>query len=247
MKTSTILIGGAVVAGAGFFFYRKAINDLSFQLAGVNFQSDGRLRVTIRVYNPSTFFGFPVPRLDVGMFDKESNYLGTISNNTLQYIPRGESFIEGYLLPNFTSLFTTLASYVFQSPTDHLIFQGVVYVGPLSIPFTTESAVGKLGSLSDGVKYIPLYESPEINVGDILVYRKREQIYKQAQGNNFTYSKLFQGAKKIDDTWYEVLKIYRTAKGEVRMRLKDLTYGYTPAAVISEWIAPKDAETFKVV
>lgn len=129
-----LLAGGTALLG--YSYYRGA-KQLQFHLQNVQLRPDGKLHVTLHVQNNSGF-GYPVPMLDLGVFDTSDNYLGTIQSNILQYIPAGGGLIEGTVLPNYNNVFSTLTGYALGTLPTNIIVQGYVRAGNFSIPVTAQ-------------------------------------------------------------------------------------------------------------
>lgn len=145
MKTSTklLLAGGATLA-VGAYAYRMGVNNVQFSLDGYQPAPNGAgLLMRIKATNTNKFFGYPVPRMLVNVFDSNSNFLGTAINNQLQYIPaNGTSFIYAVVQPNYANLVSAITSIITTGalPTN-LIFNGLVKVGPVEIPFDTGARI----------------------------------------------------------------------------------------------------------
>lgn len=129
-----LLAGGTALLG---FAYYQAAKALQFHLQNIQLPPDGKMHVTLHVQNNSGF-GFPVPMLDLGVFDTSDNYLGTIQSHILQYIPAGGGLIEGTVLPNYNNVFSTLTGYALGTLPTNIIVQGHVRVGSFSIPVNTQ-------------------------------------------------------------------------------------------------------------
>ena len=145
MKTSTKILLGVAAAGAvGAYAYRAGINHVQFSLDGYQLAPDGAgLLMRIKATNPNKFFGYPVPQALINVFDNNSNFLGTAINNQLQYIPaNGTSFIYAVVQPNYQNLVSVITGIITSGllPTN-LIFNGIVKVGPIQIPFDTGARI----------------------------------------------------------------------------------------------------------
>lgn len=145
MKTSTklLLAGGATLA-VGAYAYRMGVNHVQFSLDGYQPAPDGAgLLMRIKATNPNKFFGYPVPQALINVFDNNSNFLGTAINNQLQYIPANStSFIYAVVQPNYQNLVSVILGIISSGtlPTN-LIFNGLVKVGPVQIPFDTGARI----------------------------------------------------------------------------------------------------------
>lgn len=129
-----LLAGGTALLGLAYY---NGAKQLQFHLQNVQLKPDGKLHVTLHVQNNSGF-GYPVPMLDLGVFDTSDNYLGTIQSHILQYIPAGGGLIEGTVLPNYNNVFSTLTNYAMGTLPTNIIVQGRVRVGSFSIPIQTQ-------------------------------------------------------------------------------------------------------------
>jgi hypothetical protein len=148
MKTGTKILLGVAAAGAiGAYAYRSGVNNVQFSLDGYQLAPDGAgLLMRIKATNPNKFFGYPVPQALINVFDNNSNFLGTAINNQLQYIPANStSFIYAVVQPNYQNLVSVITGIITSGllPTN-LIFNGIVKVGPIQIPFDTGASIGSV-------------------------------------------------------------------------------------------------------
>lgn len=173
MKTNTklLLAGGATLA-VGAYAYRMGVNHVQFSLDGYQPAPDGAgLLMRIKATNPNKFFGYPVPQALINVFDNNSNFLGTAINNQLQYIPANStSFIYAVVQPNYQNLVSVIMGIISSGtlPTN-LIFNGLVKVGPVQIPFDTGAKIGSTRPTSerDFIKVLKIFEK------DIIVHVKK--------------------------------------------------------------------------
>lgn len=169
MKTGTKIFWGVVIGGGiiGGIAYRRGIDDLVFSLDGFETAPDGvNLMVRIRVWNPSRFFSYPVPRLIVNAFDSGGSFLGTILNTQWQSIPAGrESFIFGIVQPSIEGLVNLIMGIIdTQQMPEGLVFDGEIQIWKINIPFTTDQQFALAGSRPEDdfacpMVYAPVYGS----------------------------------------------------------------------------------------
>ena len=163
MKTTTklLLAGGATIA-VGAYAYRMGVNHVQFSLDGYQLAPDGAgLLMRIKATNPNKFFGYPVPQALIHVFDNNSNFLVTAINQQLQYIPANTtSFIYAVVQPNYQNLISIVTGIITSGalPTN-LIFNGLVKVGPVQIPFDTGASIGSVSFDSNGLRYPVAYLS----------------------------------------------------------------------------------------
>lgn len=155
MKTSTkILLAGGATLAVGAYAYRMGVNHVQFSLDGYQPAPDGAgLLMRIKATNPNKFFGYPVPQALINVFDNNSNFLGTAINNQLQYIPANStSFIYAVVQPNYQNLVSVILGIISSGtlPTN-LIFNGLVKVGPVQIPFDTGASIAGIGATTEPV------------------------------------------------------------------------------------------------
>lgn len=130
----------AAFAGLGIYGvqYWRGIDDIKLQFSGWKI-SQGQIGVRIEVFNPHRFFAYPIPSLFLNVFDKNSNYLGSLRSDNLQWISRnGRSYLYAWVLPNYTSLIAfLLATLIPADSLGELILNGIFKVGNVDIPFET--------------------------------------------------------------------------------------------------------------
>jgi len=148
MNTTTkILLGAAAATGAGIYLYRKGIDALQFSIDGYQADNAGHILMRLQVVNPNKFFGYPVPRMLVNVFDGSGSFVGTVQNDQLQYIPANTtSYIYGIVKPNYGNFLSIIANLlqdanVLNNGTafSGLNFHGIVQVGKFEIPFETSA------------------------------------------------------------------------------------------------------------
>ncbi|HEY0843708.1 hypothetical protein [Methylotenera sp.] len=142
MRTRTALALGAVAGLAGLgvsaYLYRKGVDKLQFQLQGFSFMQSGAVRVVIAVINPNDYFAYPVPRIDLGVFDSQDKYLGNLRSSGLQWIYKyGISYLVAYIHPNYAELINTLTGAALGTVPLELNLTGNLYVSNLSLPIDT--------------------------------------------------------------------------------------------------------------
>lgn len=151
MKTGTVLLLGATGALiVGGIAYKRGIDKLRFDLDGFQFAPGGSgLLIRLRVTNPNRFWGYPVPRMKVNAYDSAGNFIGTIINNQLQYIPaNAHSYIYGIVSPDFASLIGVIyAAITSGTLPSGLSFQGVIQIGSINIPINTGFGIGGVRTL----------------------------------------------------------------------------------------------------
>lgn len=137
--TKIILVSGAALAVTGIAYVQAAKNvKVSFYDFKIN--NNGSIEVMLHVYNPSSLFGFPVPIMDFGAFDSNNNFLGTIHNTTLQWVPRGISFLNGMLQPDYNVLGSVITMLGGLQPTD-IVLQGFLRLGRVNVPVVTDISI----------------------------------------------------------------------------------------------------------
>lgn len=161
MTTGTkVFLGVATVGVITGIAYKNGVDKLQFAIDGFEFLPNGSLVVRILVINPNRFFGYPVPRMIVNAFDDDNNFIGTIINNQLQYIPAyAQSYIYGFVSPDYGSLLSLLTGIIInEGMPSGLSFAGEIEVGPVNIPFDTNVPIG-IGSPAIGLpEHIPVHE-----------------------------------------------------------------------------------------
>lgn len=134
MKTTTkILLGVGAAAVVGGIAYHNAAKQVQFGLFGMQVTPTG-IQVQIRAYNPSRIFGYPVPMVDLGVFDTNDTFLGTVHTSVWQFVPPGISYIEATLQPNIATVGNAIASLITGKPLTDFILQGYVRLGRFNIP-----------------------------------------------------------------------------------------------------------------
>lgn len=146
MNTATkIFFWSAGLLGAGAFFYYRAANEVQFSIDGVQLDATGtKAQLRIKATNPSKIFGFPVPQMVVNIFDNANTFIGTVTNNQLQWIPsNATSFIYGDIEPQLQGLIGLVTSVINTGslPTG-VIFQGIIKVGSIDIHFGSTAGIG---------------------------------------------------------------------------------------------------------
>jgi hypothetical protein len=129
------LLGGLAVTG---YYYRRGIDKLQFQLAGISVMNTGSVRVTIAVFNPSPDFAYPVPKLTFAVFDSNDKYLGTLESGVLQWINKGTvSYLVAWIKPDYIQLVNLLSNALNGTPLTFFL-TGYIQVNRLQIPVDTE-------------------------------------------------------------------------------------------------------------
>ena len=243
MKTSTklLLAGGATLA-VGAYAYRMGVNHVQFSLDGYQPAPDGAgLLMRIKATNPNKFFGYPVPQALINVFDNNSNFLGTAINNQLQYIPANStSFIYAVVQPNYQNLVSVILGIISSGtlPTN-LIFNGLVKVGPVQIPFDTGASIGStksaIGFIASDVKENSVdgiyYKFVDIEHGK-LKYSFSEvsgkMNYVTVADRNAPGNRRFNPGKSFD-TWEQAEAYYKSATVKTMLLLAQEKFGYNPA------------------
>lgn len=199
MKTSTklLLAGGATLA-VGAYAYRMGVNHVQFSLDGYQPAPDGAgLLMRIKATNPNKFFGYPVPQALINVFDNNSNFLGTAINNQLQYIPANStSFIYAVVQPNYQNLVSVILGIISSGtlPTN-LIFNGLVKVGPVQIPFDTGASIAGIGS----------FTAKEIDAQQKYYSNLLADLYRKMQyAKDYTPHKVDYYKKRIEEVEYDL-------------------------------------------
>jgi hypothetical protein len=143
MKAGTAIL---IAAGTGLLIsgvqYRRGIDRLEFSLNDILIGEGGTIGLEIVAHNPSHYFAYPVPELFLNVFDEDSNFLGSLRSDELQWIhSNGDSLIRAWLLPNYTELGTILVHLLLPTAMDVLKLNGIIKVGSISIPLDTELTV----------------------------------------------------------------------------------------------------------
>lgn len=146
MNTATkILLGATATAAVTAYAYRRGIDALQFSVDGYQADNSGHILMRLRVVNPNKFFGYPVPRMLVNVFDGSGSFVGTVQNEQLQYIPANTaSFVYGIVKPNYGNFLSIVANLLQDAALLNsgqafagLNFHGIVQVGKFEIPFET--------------------------------------------------------------------------------------------------------------
>lgn len=139
MRKSTVAIilgAAATVALTGYSYYNNVYN-LRFALADIRISKSGDVGIMIAVHNPALFFGYPVPELYLRVYDKAGKFLGTLSNEQMQWIAAGgTSFIYAWVEPNYVQLISLVNDLLFK-PGDAFTLDGIIKVRNTEIPLQT--------------------------------------------------------------------------------------------------------------
>ena len=142
MKTGVKIAVGVVAAigimGAAF---RRAAMNLQFVPHKVSFSNTGAINISIKAINPSRLT-FPVPAIDFGLFDNNDKFLGTITANTMQFIPATGGILNAVFTPAMNSIFSTLTSYALGNIPTNITLTGNIIIGRLKIPYSQKVATG---------------------------------------------------------------------------------------------------------
>lgn len=111
--------------------------NLEFTYAGWNV-SDTGAQVLINAANASPF-SFPIPALNIGVYDSNNNYLGTVNDAALQWVnPNGNTQLTAVLKPTGSAgglLQTALSSILTSGQSlQNLTFKGTVMAGVANVP-----------------------------------------------------------------------------------------------------------------
>ncbi len=142
MKTGKLILVAAGTAAVGSLLYYRGAKNLVFDIDGFEFAKDGTLNMRIKCTNPNRFFGYPVPQFMANVFDSNSNLIGTVTNRQLQYIAANTtSYIYGTVNPDYANLIGVATQIALtQNIPTNINFNGLIYVGPYTLPFDTTGA-----------------------------------------------------------------------------------------------------------
>ena len=137
-KSTGIVVGLTALALVGGYNYYAGIGKLTYQLYGIN--GDGsRLGIQILVRNTSKFFSYPVPGAFINVFDANSNYIGSLEADNIQWVhANGYSILQTWVIPTYQGLLQLLGALIGNPDAlNNLFLNGVLQIGNRSVQLDT--------------------------------------------------------------------------------------------------------------